>query len=703
MNDKSDSSLSEQPENSKSRKTRIRRAVRTKPKKGFIEQNQKRLMHCVLLVVVSGSLWMIGAFGEFLWLDRVEIIEGGYRIRSVDEVSQVWTSSLDAYLERDQGQLETSGGYLRPVYATSISIDWWLWGENPMLYKMANIFWHCLVVVGLYLLGVSVFFKRKIRSDISLAAAMIFAVHPFAVHSVTWISGRKDTMCAAFALISLIAFGVILNHSLKDSKHQESATSKRKSSAESKTPRWWIWFTLMIVGLGTATFCKELALITPLFATIWFWFAIRKRFSKLSLAALLAMWATVFASAGYRIAVLGSFGLNTEYPSSNLLLGVVTSARLIFYYVFRIFLPRSPTIVDRWRISESLGAAEFGCALLLLAVLGLGIYLIVKRRETGLALTWFAVWMIPTCGIVPLRHMYAERYLYPASWGLFLLVVLLLLRVPEKFKRYHDALPTALIVIVLGLAFLSAREMRYWESNDKLFKRAVRQNSSYVEGLSARALQSLEKQNYDEAITFSERAIESAENPTFGSYFSPQVIYMNLGIARYQSGDILGSKADFERALESRPNNSIGYYHLAKVSVHEGEVGKAVEYFQTALSLKPDDHICRNDLGNLLLNIGRYEESTKVLEPAIAAEPDNVLPRANLGAALIVLKKFGEAEPHFQKLVELDPENPVNIAKLAWCKFELGDKAQGWELMRKAFAINPDDPTVITIGRMYRE
>ena len=336
-------------------------------------------------------------------------------------------------------------------------------------------------------------------------------------------------------------------------------------------------------------------------------------------------------------------------------------------------------------------------------MVGLGIYLIIKRRETGLALTWFAVWLIPTCGIVPLRHMYAERYLYPASWGLYLLVILLLLKVPEKFKRYHNALPKALIVVVLAFAFLSARAMQFWENNDTLFEQAVSQNSSYVEGLSAQAILSLEKKNYDEAIEFSERAIESAENEMFRSYFSPQVVYTNLGIARFQSGDIQGAKADFNRALKSRPNNSIGYYHLARVSVQERNAGKAIEYYQTALKLDPDNHICRNDLGHLFLSVGRFEDSVKVLEPTIAAEPDSVLPRANLGAALIVLKKFSEAEPHFEKLVELEPDNAINIAKLAWCKFELGDKAQGRELMRKAFAISPGNPVVISIGRMYSQ
>ena len=62
--------------------------------------------------------------GDFVWLDHVEIEEGGYRIESGSDWRQVWTLPLDQYLHRNRGLTEVGGGYWRPVYAISLSLDW---------------------------------------------------------------------------------------------------------------------------------------------------------------------------------------------------------------------------------------------------------------------------------------------------------------------------------------------------------------------------------------------------------------------------------------------------------------------------------------------------------------------------------------------------------------------------------------------------
>ena len=57
----------------------------------------------------------------------------------------------------------------------------------------------------------------------------------------------------------------------------------------------------------------------------------------------------------------------------------------------------------------------------LAAVLVYGCY---RRWPPVVGLMWYVIWMLPAAGLVPLRYFRAERYLYPASWGLLLAVMM---------------------------------------------------------------------------------------------------------------------------------------------------------------------------------------------------------------------------------------------------------------------------------------
>ena len=192
--------------------------------------------------------------GDFVWLDHVEIEQGGYRIVAGSDWLRVWTLPLDRYLHRDSGLTEVGGGYWRPVYAISLSLDWGLWGERAWLYHLENILWHLLVVFGLYALGRRLLARHPSGGRIAFWAALLFAVHPLGVHSVTWISGRKDLMCAAFGVASLLAFFETL--------------SDRGVPAGGGRHRPVLGIALAAALLVLSVGSKELGFLVPLAATV---------------------------------------------------------------------------------------------------------------------------------------------------------------------------------------------------------------------------------------------------------------------------------------------------------------------------------------------------------------------------------------------------------------------------------------------------
>lgn len=139
---------------------------------------------CLALAVVLAYASALP--GNFVWIDHVEIEQGGYRVLDAQDFGRLWTQTLDQYLERHEGQHESRGGYRRPVYGLSISLDWALWRNCTWCYHVENVFWHLLVMVGLYFLGLSMFGSVPAGPRVVFWATLLFAVHPLGIHSVTW-------------------------------------------------------------------------------------------------------------------------------------------------------------------------------------------------------------------------------------------------------------------------------------------------------------------------------------------------------------------------------------------------------------------------------------------------------------------------------------------------------------------------------------
>jgi len=90
---------------------------------------------------------------------------------------------------------------------------WWLgdalWSGSPIGYHALSITLHTLNSLLVYILG-----RRLIPTAYgALAAALLFALHPMHVESVTWLAASSDLFCTAFSLSSLL----LLEHYLSTS------------------------------------------------------------------------------------------------------------------------------------------------------------------------------------------------------------------------------------------------------------------------------------------------------------------------------------------------------------------------------------------------------------------------------------------------------------------------------------------------------
>lgn len=123
------------------------------------------------------------------------------RLVTLPDADTNWSRTLnDLYTPL----FENSSKY-RPLYSLSFTVDFWLYGTNPVGYHLTNIALHLFSSFFVYLLALELVPGERKR-EIAITAGAIFALYPVHPEAVTWIAGRVDLIAAVFYLPAVIFF-----------------------------------------------------------------------------------------------------------------------------------------------------------------------------------------------------------------------------------------------------------------------------------------------------------------------------------------------------------------------------------------------------------------------------------------------------------------------------------------------------------------
>lgn len=640
-----------------------------------------RIFYALVILVTFGQ----SLFCDFAWIDHVEIEEAGYRVTSIEDLRLVFCTSLDQYLERRTGSDSTGGGYFRPAYSLSISADWALFGATPFWFHLENLLWHWLAVMLLHALGRQIIGRSEYSALLPFAITLLFAVHPINVHSVTWISGRKDLLCTAFAVAAIYCFGLASGLDGRTTKHGGRAAK------------------LAPVLLLLAIYSKELAYVAPAFATVWWWSRRTEVKTvdeqKHGQQALISLWCVAAFAFLHRWWVLGTIGLDAGDRQSSMVATIHNASTLIAGYLARVIVPSKPSIVDRWPVSTELSGATwllFGGLIIGSFVISYGIW---RRKRAAVLASWGLIWLLPAMGLIPLRHLYAERYLYPASWGILMLIGFGLFRLDPPLwgtKVTNRPVRREWLLIVISLIFatqtLSAN--KHWKNDETLFSHAISQDPFYVEGHIGLASVALESEQYQVSLDHSTAATKSINDSSFQSYWSPFILQTNRGLAEYHLGNIDAAEDSFLLAENARPNSAVSQYHLGLIQLSKTNFRAAAARFEKARSLGASDFLTLSNLGFAFLRSEQPEKAVEILKPLVKQQPDNFLNVNNLGSAYLVLGKFAAAESIFEAAVKKFPSNAALLSKLALAELYLSKKDECRQHLEAAAKVNSRDPVL---------
>ena len=530
-----------------------------------------------------------------------------------------------------------AGQTYQPLRVFSYQLNHAVHGFEPLGYHLINTLLHAIAVVFLWLFLRAGLPKLGVDGPehVALFVALLFAVHPVNVESVTWITSRKYGLLAAFGFLSLWLY-----------------------AREQRLPA--------VIAALCATLSSPFGVTIPALIVLYDFCRgceLRKSWKRqapfaVCVLAVLPLAAGIFSSSGGRGEVVKS-GLNPAWAFFSML-------RCVFDYARNLVMPL--WLNNRYpdHVSTSLFSLK-----ILLAIAGIIAitFWAWRRAKAGDRLPlfcagWVLLTWLPVSGLVPISTMMADRYLYLPAVGVFLAVVL-------RVRSSH-----ILGVIVAIFAIGTVVRNGVWRDSRSLWTDSVAKNAQNYAAQVALAL-ALEDDGEDQQAAACYEAALALNDDFF-------LAQLNVGLLGLKLGQLNQAEVHLKRAIELEPGHIAARLNLglAQMAAERPEDAKAT--FRALLAINETNADAHNALATLLDGgdaITHYRRAQEL-------RPQDPRLRCNLARAL---RDAGELDPALATLAPIpDSFSEVHVLRAEICELRK-DKTAAIGHWRKVLGVAQAD------------
>ena len=390
------------------------------------------------------------AFDDYTTILRnTSVINAEVNLRSLADVA--WSGGV-------------AGQFRRPIPMLSFAANTIVSGSSPLGFKVTNLLIHLCNGVLLYLL-LRVLFRRAFQSSgseapltpatiLAFTVTAIWLVHPINLTTVLYVVQRMTSIAALFSLAGMLAYCY--------------GRERQLLGAGGNISIYFITPLCLILGVLS----KENAVLVPALIALIESCFYRFRASSIQQRKCLVV-TYIFCICFLLIGGLIYFSANPgwlaeryEYRSFTVTERLMTEARVIWFYVSMIALPRLPEFAlyhDDILLSSSLIeplATSFSIASLLV-VLIIAVIAIKREPIITFGVLWFLIGHSLESTVIPLDIVHEHRNYLP-SIGLFFLMFGVLGRMTEKYSVINKYLPLITILPILLMAGLTTLRASAW-------------------------------------------------------------------------------------------------------------------------------------------------------------------------------------------------------------------------------------------------
>ncbi len=587
--------------------------------------------------------------------------------------------------------------YWDPVPRISHMLIYQCCGNNPMVHHLLNVTLHAVSAILLFHLLV------ELAGAVWPAALIsaVFAIHPFQVEAVAWVTQRGTLLCTAFWLLSLNEWARYV------------VSSQRR--------HYWLSLLCFVFALCS----KPVAMTMPAVLLILEFWPFRRRLSVALLkekVPFLLLSVCGAATALVTQSALAAVETLDRCPPALRAANVITTYAIL---LIQFLWPANLAVIH-----------PYPKAIPFLSVIGAGILLVfisaalgrLRRTKPELLFgwVWFLVVLIPMVGIVQVGgRARTDHSMYVPIVGLAWIVTSL---GATWFNRKKVLALAGAVIWVAVMASVSFVQAASWRDTPSLFNRAIQvhpenvlayenlgdfylvqgrlpeaetayRKSLALGGPQVRLRTSLSKvlaaeKRFLEAVEECQKALKldteneatlralgtaltalpGREKDARSAFLAAATVNpdselnrMLLGVALIRAGEPDAGLNWLQPLLDSQKNSfSVQYEAGRAMLLHPETLEDGVRHLQRAVTLVPGSADAQNALGAALLMVPRLaDQAIPHLIKAVQLKPDLVRAHTNLGTALVREKRYEDAIVEYRQSILLDPRYATAHAGLA--------------------------------------
>lgn len=605
----------------------------------------------LLLIVSLGLLAYSNTFTATFNFDDIANILGNPVVRNVDPFA-------DPFAVKGS----------RAVGDFTFAVNYRLNGLDVSGYHLVNLAIHLATALLMYILVTLTFRtpllapaeegeRGRFSGPIALFAALLFVAHPLQTQAVTYIVQRFTSLAAMFYTGSLVLYIM--------ARLEQGGDSNRRGKAFSAA-----CYLLSLITAVLAMKTKEIAFTLPFMVILYEFMFFRGSIAKR--AAFIGAFLLTLAI--IPLSMLGSSGagqllgrleaatmVQTEMPRLDYLF---TQFRVIVTYLGLLFFPVGQNLDHDFPVAHSFfNAPVFLSFLLLLAILGLGVYLVLGSRneERGsrpevqgsrsssflapcsslllyrliaFGIFWFFIALAVESSVIPIVDVIFEHRVYLPSVGFFMAlstaVVLVVDRLAVRRPQIAGITFIALLLVAVSLASATFKRNMVWADETTLWTDVAAKSPDKSRPWNNLAYAYLKKHQPLKAIPALIRSIDiSPGHPD---------AWNNIGIALGQLGTYAGRYSPTYEMFDASTGMNTAYQN---------------EWFALGY----------NNLGLAYDSLGQLADSIANFEKSIAMNPRLSEAHYNLGLAYAASKETQKATEQYVILKSLNPEFAAKLLK----------------------------------------
>jgi tetratricopeptide (TPR) repeat protein len=182
----------------------------------------------------------------------------------------------------------------------------------------------------------------------------------------------------------------------------------------------------------------------------------------------------------------------------------------------------------------------------------------------------------------------------------------------------------------------------------------------------------------------------------FKNFFTPEPTaedFLEQGNEKYRNQDYQGAFADYDRAIQLKPDYAIAYYNRGGVRSALGDKKGAISDFDRAIQLNSDDATTYHNRGVARSALGDNEGAFSDYDRAIRLKPDDAKAYNNQGIARGALGDNEGAFSDYDRAIQINPDLAEAYNNRGLARRNLGDNEGAISDYDRAIQIKPDYAT----------